>query len=442
MRLTQIDGTKMLSSPNESAAEEPASIVKTEEMAEAIAAFERWLERNGPLSFDPYDLWGTGYGLKARRLYYDKHVMGLPMIAPLLLSEILTPSLRRLFVEPERFATSDAQLVLAFVNLYRSSGDDRYLNKARRLAEEIRAYAIPGYSGLCWGYPFDWQNQRGMWAKDVPYITCTPYCYEAFAALFDVTSEETFAEVARSIAKFVFTDLRDTETAADAAAASYSPKDDSLVVNASAYRAWVLFDAAERFGNEEYLTKAERNLAFILQSQRDDGSWFYAMDEHGKFIDHFHTCFVLKNLVKINRMLGRAEVQSAIENGYRFYARALFDAEGLPKSFAIKPRTGIVRLEMYDFAEAITLGTLLRNEIPEAYEHAQRLADVLCHEYQLRDGHFVTRVYRGGVRHTFPFLRWPQAQLFLALTNLFVAAESEKEEKAPRAALASSEQST
>jgi hypothetical protein len=402
-------------------------------IATAITAFERWLEKNGPLSYDPYDLWGTRYGLEARRLYYAKHPLGLPMIAPLLLAEILVPSLRRVFVEPESFATSDGQLVLAFLNLYGSFGDERYLGKARQLADRILSYSIRGYSGLCWGYPFNWQHQRGMWAKDIPYITCTPYCYEAFAALVETTGEESYAEVARSIAKFVFVDLRDTETAAGAAAASYSPKDDSVVVNASAYRAWVLFDAAERFGKAQYLAKAERNLAFILQSQRDDGSWFYAMDEYGQFIDHFHTCFVLKNLVKINRLLKRVEIEGAIEAGYQFYARALFDAEGLPRSFAIKPRTGIVRLEMYDFAEAITLGTLLRAQIPEAYEHALRLAAVLCQEYQLRDGHFVTRVYRGGIRHTFPFLRWPQAQLFLALTNVFAAAESGNEEKASRA---------
>ena len=119
-----------------------------------------------------------------------------------------------------------------------------------------------------------------------------------------------------------------------------------------------------------------------------------------------------------------------IRRGYDFYREELFGADGLPRSFAIKPRTGIVRLEMYDFAEAITLGTLLRKEIPEAYEHAQNLADVLCREYQLPDGHFVTRVYLGGIRHTFPFLRWPQSQLFLALTNLYLAMASPDQSQA------------
>jgi hypothetical protein len=78
---------------------------------------------------------------------------------------------------------------------------------------------------------------------------------------------------------------------------------------------------------------------------------------------------------------------------------------------------------MYNFAEAITLGALLRDSIPGAFELAQKLAAILCEQHQLRDGHFVTRVYRGGFRHTFPFLRWPQAQLFYSLTNLLVASE-------------------
>jgi hypothetical protein len=79
---------------------------------------------------------------------------------------------------------------------------------------------------------------------------------------------------------------------------------------------------------------------------------------------------------------------------------------------------------MYNVAEAITLGTLLKNDIPEAFALAQRLATRLVREYQLPVGHWVTRVYLGGIRHTLPFLRWPQAQLFLALTNLLVAVEA------------------
>jgi hypothetical protein len=198
--------------------------------------------------------------------------------------------------------------------------------------------------------------------------------------------------------------------------------DETKVVNASAYRAWVLFEADARFHLPEYREKAQRNLNFILQSQRADGAWLYATEGSGEgFIDHFHTCFVLKNLYKINLRLRSAAITAAIEKGWEFYRRELFDAEGLPKSFAIQPRTQIVKLEMYNFAEAITLGALLRDSVPGAFALARKLATILCERHQLADGHFVTRVYRGGFRHTFPFLRWPQAQLFYALTNLQMA---------------------
>jgi hypothetical protein len=194
-------------------------------------------------------------------------------------------------------------------------------------------------------------------------------------------------------------------------------------VNASAYRAFVLFEASRRFGVDEYRRIAARNLAFVLESQREDGAWLYGLNSPPEaFIDHFHTCFVLKNLVKINRALESPDVAEAIERGWRFYRRALFDADDIPKSFAVEPRLQLARVETYDFAEAISLATLLATSFADAAPLAQRLAARLVHEYQLADGHFVTRTFRGGVRHTKAFLRWPQSQVFLAITNLLAAA--------------------
>ena len=335
--------------------------------------------------------------------------------------ETLWPGLRALFVRKGRFATADAQLLLAFINLHSVTGESQYLDQARRLAGDLLETSIPGYQGHCWGYPFDWQNNSGLWRKNTPFITATPYCYEAFAQLSQVTGDPACDEIARSVSRFVFADLKDTADGLDAAAASYGPEDESKVINASAYRAFVLFDAAKRFDLAEYWAKAEANLRFILKHQRADGSWLYAIDSPGEaFIDHFHTCFVLKNLYKLNRLVGDAQVEKAIQKGYEYYRTQLFDEDDSPKCFAIEPRTQIVRLEMYNFAEAITLGSLLADEIPEALKLAQKLAGRLIERYQLSDGHFVTRVYRMGWRHTYPFLRWPQAQLFYALTNLLV----------------------
>ncbi len=396
-----------------------------------------WLERAGYASHDPYDVWGTRYGCAARRLYYSKHPLGLLLTAPVIAMEMVCPRLRALLVRKNRFPTADAQLALAFLNLCQISRECEkaaapwsfgsrpsisWLAKARELADDLLTESVSGYSGLCWGYPFDWQSVSGLMKKGTPHITATPYCYEVFTRLHDLTGDPSYAGAARSIASFVFENLNDTAMGQDSAASSYTPHDRSKVINASAYRAFVLFDAAQRFHEETFRAKAAKNLRFILQAQRADGSWLYALDSPAEaFIDHFHTCFVLKNLYKLNRHVQSAQVAHAIRRGYQWYRASMFDADGSPRSFTIAPRLQIVKVEMYNVAEAITLGTLLRHEIPEAFALAERLTTRFVKRGQLPSGHWPTRTYVGGIRHGVPFLRWPQSQLFLALTNLMAA---------------------
>ena len=410
------------------------------EVWSAIDKFAAWLDKSGYASYDPYDVWGSWYGRLARLLFYKRNPAGIVLTAPLIGMEIAFPSLRGLFVQKDRYPTAEAQLILAFLNLYevsrnqqstpgdrsikanREGASESWLIKAKSLADELLTQSVPGYGGFCWGYPFHWQNVNGLIRKGTPHITATPYCYEAFTRLFDVTGEHRYLEIARSIAVFVFEDFIDTPTGSRAAASSYTPHDRSKVVNASAYRAFLLFDAARRFQNDAFRAKAWKNLWFILESQQADGSWLYAIDSPAEaFIDNFHTCFVLKNLHKINRELQSPDVRRAIHRGYQWYRKALFDEQDNPKSFAIAPRLQIVRVEMYNVAEAISLGVLLKDEIPQALALAQTLAARLIRYYGLPAGYWVTRVYRGGIKHTVPFLRWPQSQLFLALTNLLGA---------------------
>ena len=398
-------------------------IIESKDIVRMTRDFVAWIEREGYDSYDPYDLWGTKFGVFARRLYYRKNVFGLPSIAPILLLEIFFPSVRRLIVKKERFATADAQLLMGYLNLFEELKDEEYLKSACSLADDLLKISISGYQGHCWGYPFDWQTSDGIFYKNTPFITATPYCYEAFLKLYEVTADARYRKVAESGAKFVAEDLKETKTSEDAAAGSYSPADNSRVINASAYRAMVLLDAANRFNNEGYEKKGMRNLEFVLETQQPDGSWYYEILDGGKksFIDNFHTCFNLKNLFKISTLLDSYRLKCTIQKGYEYYRRELFDEKGLPKCYTIEPRMQIVRLEMYNFAEAISFGALSMESIPEAFEHALTLAMCLRDNYQTRSGHFITREYKGGLRHKTPFLRWPQAQLFYALTNLLVA---------------------
>ena len=93
-----------------------------------------------------------------------------------------------------------------------------------------------------------------------------------------------------------------------------------------------LTSASQLFSNDDYWKIAERNLNFVLENQNPDGSWFYAVDGVRDFVDHYHTCFVMKALAKIHALTGHAATLKALGKGVSYYLNNLFDEDGLPKA--------------------------------------------------------------------------------------------------------------
>lgn len=278
--------------------------------------------------------------------------------------------------------------------------------------------SIVGYHGHCWGYPFDWMTTRGLWKAGTPLITTTPYCFEAFVGLHDATGKREYRDVARSIVRFALQDLNVSPVGVGAVASSYSPMDHSKVMNASAYRAFVLLEGHRLFGDETALRLGEQLVEFLLQSQQPDGSWLYGLDHpNDAFVDNFHTCFVLKNLYKCNRVLASRDIRDAIKTGHAFYARHLVLEGHVPRPFQRVGRFNWVAEEMYDYAEGISLGYLLARDVDGADRIAAGMLARLLERYQTREGYFFTRVMRWGLANKVPYLRWPQSQLYFAMTN-------------------------
>src|SRR5712672_1551996 len=96
----------------------------------------------------------------------------------------------------------------------------------------------------------------------------------------------------------------------------------------------MLTSAAKVLGDDQLLKVAERNLNFVLESQNADGSWPYARDGVRDFVDHFHTCFVMKALAKIHTLTGQQWILDALRRGVGYYLENLFAEDGLPRPFS------------------------------------------------------------------------------------------------------------
>jgi len=386
------------------------------EISKSVNSFIQWLENYGETSYDYQTLYSGPVGGKAKALYYRNSYIGKFVVLPMVFCEAAIPSARRFLGPKLRFPIADAHYAMGFAFLAENDDSNKYYEKAVRFLEALEKTRSPGYKHYCWGYPFDWVTRNGTVPAGTPLITSTPYAYEAFQQVYELDRNEHWKHVMHSIAEHAFNDIDDFKIDPVTSSCGYMPGDrQGGVVNASAYRAFLLTSASLDFSEPRYWEKAERNLNFVLKSQMSDGSWCYAADEVRDFVDHFHTCFVLKALAKIEKITGNQKCRKSIEKGVQYYTRELFDDKSLPKPFSQAPRITVYRKELYDYAECINLGTLLRGQFEKLDEVVECAIHDVITRWQKPDGSFRSRkLYLGW--DNVPMHRWAQSQLFNSLS--------------------------
>jgi len=391
--------------------------IDTAKIRKDLQRFTDWLDRYGETSWDHQSYFAGPVGRAAKALYYRSRLLGTLAVAPMIASEAFLPSARRLFAGKQRFPIADAHYAMGFAMLAKAYNDDRHYERAVHFLEVLKETRTRGFEHYCWGYPFDWVTRTGTFKAGTPFITSVPYMYEAFSEVYGIDGLAQWRDIMQSIAEHAFHDYRDNPTSVDAASCAYSPaKDDPCgVINASAYRAFLLTKAGLDFSRDDYLQTAEKNLRFVVESQNSNGSWYYSVDGARDFVDHFHTCFVLKALAKIEVLTGNSLCTAAIERGIGYYLANLFDENGEPKPFSKRPRLTVYKNELYDYAECLNLCVLLSGRFPELDNTLSRLSNFEA--WQKSDGSFRARKLYLGWDNT-PMHRWAQSQMFRSLCFL------------------------
>jgi hypothetical protein len=384
------------------------------EVARVLTRFIDWLSDYGETSWDHQSFFAGPVGGRAKSLYYRRGFLGVAAVAPIIFFEAFLPSARRFFHHPIRFPIADAHYAMGFSFLYEATGTSAYLEKAIHFLDELRKSRSPDFMEYCWGYPFDWVTRGGVIKAQTPLITTTPYVYEAFLQVHKLQARVEWRDSLASIARHAATDIKDYPSSAVASSCSYTPYGEGGVVNAAAYRAFLLMSASNLFSNDNYSKMAERNLNFVLENQNSDGSWYYAVDQVRDFVDHYHTCFVMKALGKIYSLSGQMNCHAALARGVEYYLKNLFDEDGLPKPFSRAPRLTVYKRELYDCAECINLCLVLRKWFPQLEKTLKIVVSAVIKNWVKADGSFRSRRLHFGWDNV-PMHRWGQSQMFRAL---------------------------
>jgi hypothetical protein len=386
---------------------------KSEDRARLI---ERYCARDDLTTFDPYDIWKTPVGLAVKDLFNRHRVIGALPAALLTLFDTYVNNETRWFYRPQEYPIVRAWAALALLNLHERQASPWMLVQARGHLEWLRQHASQGYSGPCWGIGFRQPISKGLvYEAELPLATMTPYPLEAFVRYHQATGDEAVVPVIRGIYEFFDRDIPVMEETAEYLVTAYSARRDRRVVNAVSY---VLFALALLL---PYLSPAQQDRTrarigklyrYLELSQRPDGSWLYSPDGP-PFIDCFHSCIVLKNLIRAGRLVALPGAREVIGKGYDYVLRSFrVPGTGLFGRFSLANKPSLVRFDLYDNAEVMNLATLMDDKVL-----ASSLADAIGQAFH-RGADIYSQVDRFGVRHNRNTLRWAVMPYLFALSTL------------------------
>lgn len=322
---------------------------------------------------DPYDIWKTKPGYVLKKGYALHPVLFLPLVAGLTIFDVYINNRMRLGYERKEYPVVRAFAAICCSKQYIVTRDERYAAAARSHLRWLKQNAISSGKGIGWGLGFDWAVSKELsYDRNTPLVTATPYVLEAFLECARNGIYDLDMAFIRKIASFFVDDVVYEAQSNEAVSSSYSNKKDRTVVNASAYSMYSLALVSQYLSELDKKTVEARIPAlyqFIVQQQEPDGAIFYST-ENNSFIDCFHTCFVLKNIIKTNNIFSLDDSSMFVEKTY-LYIKCNFYREkySLFSRFSVANKPGIVKFDLYDNAEMLNLAVLMKD-----YELADRLA--------------------------------------------------------------------
>ncbi len=384
------------------------------------AALRCWLKEHGVASYDPYD----GLACAAPWSLVRRHRLAARLWTQLIKKSPI--NLRPYVgVEPRVSAKSLADLAAAALLRHRLGVDATALDSARRLLAQVRGHALPGYSGACWGLPTPYVTRFISAAADDPNLFWTVCIAASLLDAYELTGDSADLALARSSLDFVLQDLGFVDEGDAGLWFRYFVDHDAAVYNVTALTGTLMLRVAAHTREKFLVDLGRRALRFVLRGQNEDGSWYYARGPQGRWVDGFHTGYVLESLSQAAFLApdSAAEVRAALHRGAHFYHERMFTREGLPRYLADR----LYPIEVQNCAQAIQTWSLLGCMLPEGTPRARQVADAVTRALfrpssvgQSESGFFIMSRGRRWT-NALPAVRWGQAPMLLAFTHLLAA---------------------
>ncbi|MEO5783468.1 MAG: hypothetical protein ABIQ07_09370 [Ginsengibacter sp.] len=379
---------------------------------------ENYCTKENFKGYDPYD------GLNSN-FFQAIPIIAKNRLARLIWTQVFKRSplnLRKITLVKKDYNPKAVGLFLSgYCNLYKNSHEEKYLDKIHFLSNKLLALKNKGWSGVCWGYNFDWQARAFFQPKNTPTVVASVFIASALLDTYEITRDQELLEIARSTCDFILKDLNRTYDGKGNFSFSYSPLDKSVVFNASLLGSRLL-SRVYSFTNERHLVEeAKRSVEFCIDHQRADGSWSYGTLPFHQWIDNFHTGYNLECISDFKKFSGDTSYQNELEKGFNYYLHTFFTDEGIPKYYS----NSIYPIDIHAPAQmVVTIAKL--NKFKEHNQVVNKVLNWTIDHMQSKKGFFYYQISK-YFSSKISYMRWAQAWMFYALTAYIKAYNFEQD---------------
>ena len=305
-------------------------------------------------------------------------------------------------------------LARAFMRMKTATGDAEWDRKAEMALQWLIENQCTGYSGSCWGNHFDYQSRSSYVTKNIPSVVWTSLIGHAFVDAFDHFHSEKYLEVAVSSCEHIIHDLG-AHKDGDTHCIHYFPTSDHQVHNANVLGASLLSRVSAYKKNEAYRAFAQKAFEYTAMGQRSDGAWYYGACNNLRWVDNFHTAYVLDSFKWYLDKIPDLRLEETLTRGYRYWKSTFFLPDGTPKYYNHK----VQPIDIQCCSQAIDTLVFFSSYDAEAVPLATKIAQWTIEHMQDPSGYFYYRRYSSWLCNKTPTLHWGQATTLCALAGLY-----------------------
>jgi hypothetical protein len=313
------------------------------------------------------------------------------------------------------FALAELSQFRATYSAIHAENAKRFLTNLLHLKIEIRNPKSEIQSRTAFGYNFDWQSRAFFAPLGTPTIVPTAFAARAFIEGYELFKEEIYLETARAICEFICADLNRVHETADEICFSYTPIDHSVIFNASLLAGETLAAVGAITTNQNYLDLAAKSARFVVRRQLENGAWAYGSKLRHRWVDNFHTAYILLSLYRIQKLVPglQSETESPIKSGLNFWLDNFFLADGAPRYYD----QGTYPIDIHSASAAIVALCELNAIDSRCQPLAEKVADWTIENMRDAKGFFYYQKRKFSTVKI-PFIRWSQSWTAYALARL------------------------